>query len=97
MKPRTVKANPFAPARYDRADAYAIKAVAKGKATEAQQRRAIDWIIRAAAMTYDETFVPGQPDLSDFLAGRRSVGLQVVKLINIPIELIQSDEPERKS
>lgn len=97
MKARTMKANPFAPAKYDRADAYAIKALAKGTATEGQQKRALDWIIRAAAMTYDETFVPGQPDLSDFLAGRRSVGLQVVKLVNIPIELMQSDEPERKS
>lgn len=92
-----MKQNPFGPAKYSRYDAFAIKAVAKGEATEAQQQRALQWIIQAAAMTYDETFVPGQPDVSNFLAGRRSVGLQVVKLINVPIEQIRSDEPERKS
>lgn len=89
-----MKQNPFGPAKYSRLDAYAIKAVANGTATEGQQQRAMQWIIQAAAMTYDETFVPGQPDVSGFLAGRRSVGLQIVKLINIPIDLIKPDGKE---
>lgn len=92
-----MKQNPFGPAKYSRLDAYAIKAVANGTATEGQQQRAMQWIIHAAAMTYDETFVPSQPDVSDFLAGRRNVGLQIVKLINVPIDQIRPDEPERKS
>lgn len=89
-----MKQNPFVPAKYTRLDAYAIKAVVNGTATEGQQQRAMQWIIQAAAMTYDETFVPGQPDVSNFLAGRRSVGLQIVKLINIPIDLIKPDGKE---
>lgn len=93
----TLKHDPFRPARYERYDALAIKAVAAGKASEAQQQRAVQWIIQAAAMTYDETFVPGHPDLSDFLAGRRSVGLQIVKLINVPIDLLKPTDMERKT
>lgn len=92
-----MKNDPFRPARYEQYDALAIKAVAAGKASEAQQQRAMQWIIHAAAMTYDETFVPGRSDLSDFLQGRRSVGLQIVKLINVPIDLLKPSDTERKS
>lgn len=87
-----MKTIPQGPARYSRLDAYAIKAVAKGTATEAQQQRALNWIIHAAAMTYDETFVAGQGDVSIYLQGRRNVGLQIVKLINVPIEHLKEDE-----
>jgi hypothetical protein len=93
-----MKTDQFAPARFSRYDALAIKAVAAGKASEGQQIRAMQWIIQAAARTYDETFVPGQSDLSDYLSGKRNVGLQLVKLINVPIdELNTTDKPERKS
>ena len=58
----------------------------------------MQWIITVAARTYDETFVPGQSDLSDYLAGKRNVGLQLVKLINVPIDVLSTtDEAERKS
>ena len=93
-----MKTDQFAPARFSRYEALAIKAVAAGKASEAQQAAAMQWIITAAARTYDETFVPGQPDLSDYLAGKRNVGLQLVKLINVPIDdLLTTDKPERNS
>lgn len=89
---------PFTPAGYSRYDALAIKAVATGKASEAQQIAAMKWIIERAAMTYDETFVPGQQDLSGYLAGRRNVGLQLVKLINVPIDALKTeDQPKGKS
>lgn len=86
-----MKSTPFAPAKYTVADAAALKAVAAGNASSSQQKRALQWIVHAAAMTYDETFVPGHCDLSDYLAGRRNVGLQIVKLLNVPIEHFKKD------
>lgn len=87
----TVKANPFAPASYSHEHVAAIKALAKGNASPGQQQLALDWIIQGAAMTYQETMVPGQPDVSNYLAGRRSVGLQIVKLVNVPINLLKKE------
>lgn len=77
------KREPWHPAQWELADASAIQALSRGDASPEQQRRALQWIITAAAMTYDETFTPGQSDVSDFLQGRRSVGLQVVKLLHL--------------
>lgn len=77
----------WAPAPYDYADVIAFKALAEGKADAAQQRRALDWLIWKAAGAYDETYYPteqgGERD-SAFAQGRRFVGLQVVKLVNMP-------------
>lgn len=91
-----MKSPPFGPARYTIADVAAIKALEAGNASESQQKRALRWIVHGAAMTYDETFVAGQTDTSGFLQGRRSVGLQIVKLINVPISGLKPDE-ERKT
>lgn len=74
---------PWHPADWDKADAIAMQALQRGEATPDQQIRALKWIVNAAAMTYDETFVAGQQDVSAFLAGRRSVGTQIVKLCNV--------------
>ncbi len=78
----------FRPAKYDDKDVAAIKAVAAGNASPSQQKRALDWIIHKAAATYDEPFVPGQGDLTFHLTGRRNVGLQIVKLVNVPIDVL---------
>lgn len=90
---------PWHPAPWDVATAQAVKALARGDATNDQQRRALDWIIKDAASTYDEPFVPGNPDISDYLCGRRSVGLQIVKLLNIDlarIEQAKRDAPRKR-
>lgn len=83
-----MKSNPLAPATYEEADVDAIKAMAAGNASEGQQKRGMQWIVHKAAMTYDETFVPGHPDVSDHLTGRRNVGNQILKLVNTPIHLL---------
>lgn len=46
-------------------------------------KRALDWIIHRAAQTYDDPFTPGQPDVAQYVMGRRSVGLQIVKLMRL--------------
>jgi len=87
-KPREV----WHPPEYDIPDVRAIQALASGTADEHLQKRALDWIINQAAATYDEPFRPGQPDVRDYMLGRRSVGLAIVKLIKIKIELLKEDE-----
>ncbi|RWF78993.1 MAG: hypothetical protein EOS26_03230 [Mesorhizobium sp.] len=85
----------MAPATYEDLDVAAVKAIAAGNASESQQKRAIGWIVHKAAMTHDEPFVPGQPDVTAHLTGRMNVGRQILKLVNVPIELLT--KPERKA
>ena len=92
MTEQRLKANPFAPASYGPEHIAAIKALAHGNASPGQQQLALQWIIEGAAMTYQETMVPGQPDLSDYLAGRRNVGLQIVKLVNLKADQLKKDK-----
>lgn len=56
-------------------------------------KRALDWIIWKAAGTYEETFVPGCPDITQHLQGRRSVGLAITKLMRLKPEVL--DQPDR--
>lgn len=79
------------PGTYTKADIRAIQAVAAGNAGESDQRRAIEWIINHACLTYDEPFRPGQPDVRDYLLGRRSVGLAIVKLIKLKPEAFSGE------
>ena len=75
--------HPWHPAEYDLFDITALQALSRGEANDQQQRRALDWIITRAAMTYDEPFVEGKTDVVAYLAGRMSVGRQIVKLLKL--------------
>lgn len=72
---------PHKPANYDVADLYAVQMVAAGKANEMQQQRALKWIIEEVAGTYDLGWHPESDHASSFVAGRRFVGLQIVKAL----------------
>lgn len=74
------------PPVYEKEDIRAIQALASGTASETDQRRALDWIVNHAAGTYDEPFVPGQQDAVNYMLGRRSVGLAIVKLLKLKVE-----------
>lgn len=96
---RHPKNAPYLPPPYDAADAFALKALQAGTANEAQQQRALRWIIETAAATYDLPYRPNQ-DGGDrdtaFAAGKMFVGQQIVKLLNIKPELLRSanhDDP----
>lgn len=70
-------------------DLRAIKALAAGKATEGQQRMALDAIINKIAATYDLPFRPG-PDgarATDFAAGKMFVGQRIVNAIKRPMKV----------
>lgn len=70
------------PADWESADAAAMQALALGKANPDQQKRALNWIIWAAAGTYELDYRTDSRDHA-FVSGRRFVGLQVIKMIKI--------------
>lgn len=76
---------PWMPADWEMADVSAVQALSRGDASPDAQKRALKWIIERAAMTYDQSFVPGQADVTHFIEGRRSVGNQIVKLLKIDL------------
>lgn len=53
--------------------------------TSEQVKCALDWLVYTACATYDEPFEPGKPDVKDYMLGRRSVGLALVKLMKLNI------------
>lgn len=79
---------PWHPPVWETEHIHAMQALAKGEAGPIEQRRALDWIIHKAAMTYDEPFDPDSARVTDYVLGRRSVGLAIVKLINLKPGLI---------
>lgn len=81
---RSPDRRPWHPSAYDVPTIYALKALAAGTANEGQQKRAVEWLIYAAARTYDATFIPDSERESAYAEGRRAVGLELVKLINLP-------------
>ena len=85
-QPRQARREPWHPASWGKADAEALQVLAADKA----HKRALAWIIERAAMTYDDPFVPGDANTSAYLAGRMSVGKQIVKLINVDLEKIDN-------
>lgn len=77
------------PAEWELADAAAIQALARGDAEESQQKRALTVIVEKLAGTYEHTFVPGAQDQTTYLEGRRSVGLQIVKLLKVDLAALR--------
>lgn len=63
----------------------AIKSVAAGTANEGQQRLAMKWIIEELCGTYDLSYRPQSDRDTTFAEGKRYVGLQLVREININI------------
>jgi hypothetical protein len=84
LRPASVP-QPWDLAPTDEYDIRAVKALAAGVASDGQQKRALDWIIRCAAGTYDLSFRPGIDGhrATDFSEGKRFVGLQLVRLVNM--------------
>lgn len=82
------------PGALNRADVYAIKQVAAGEATPEQQKRAIEVIIGRIACTDDMSFRGddhGGARETDFSEGKRFVGLQLRKLITVPLDILTGE------
>jgi len=88
MKPRD---KAWLPADYTPANIEAIKAVYRGDADAFQQRQVLDWIINNAAGAYELSFrsdADGGERETAFAEGRRFVGMQIVKLVNMSPDVV---------
>lgn len=75
----------------DEKDVRAVKAMYAGEATPEQQRRVLAVIVNKFSRAQDMLFVPGEHDQTAFLNGRGFVGMQILKMINVPIgKLLQT-------
>jgi len=90
-KKLTLADAPHSPAAYDVADAAAMQAIADGIADEHQQRRALKWLIEAAAITYEFHYYPSERDTA-FALGRAFVGQQIVKMLKLNVSKMRRDE-----
>jgi hypothetical protein len=87
-KPRPI----WGPAAYAEQDVYNVKAVWYGRADANQQRKALEWILYKASQLNEQSFVPDNARVTDFIEGRRSVGNQIVKLIEMGSSSQQTKE-----
>lgn len=89
MKPER-RSPAWMPAKWEPADCEAMQALGRGEASADQQKRALDWIITKAAETYEPSYrsdADGGDRETAMAEGRRWVGLQVVKLVNMPRQI----------
>lgn len=73
------------------ADASAIKALARGDATPAQQGIALDWFIKKAGMIGTMEFDPISDRMSAFNGGRRFVSTTAVYILTTDIKTFDTN------
>lgn len=78
------------PHEYELPDVTALQLLAAGECPPDLQKRALDWIIGAAG-TYDLSFHPESDRATAFAEGKRSVGLQIVKLLKLDRSKLKKD------
>jgi hypothetical protein len=89
--------DPWVPAQPTKAVHYALTNLAAGNASEAQQKLALDWILTAAARTYDLAFRPGGQDgerTTSFAAGMQHVGQQIVRAMKLDPKTLEGPAHE---
>ena len=77
------------------AEGFAIKAVAEGKASADQQRRAMRTIVRKICRVLEPTFVldgDGGDRATSYVAGRQGVGHALLTIIDLPIEKLRQPD-----
>lgn len=87
--PRSPSYRPWHPTAYEAEDVYALQNLAKGKAGEHQQIKLLNFIVHRLCGTYQPTFIPDSERETAFAEGKRNVGLELVKLINLPVEQLK--------
>ena len=87
----TQKREVWHPPLYNKEVMRAVQALATGTAGPGDQQKALNWIIETACLTYDEPFRPCSPDVINYMLGRRSIGLAIVKLLKLKPERVFND------
>lgn len=73
---------------YDEGDVGAMQALQRGDASDHQQKRALEWILREACGLQDWAYYPSERDTNVAL-GRQFVGQQIVKLLKINLRTMR--------
>ncbi len=73
---------------------HALRALERGEASSNQQQLALRVLLVKLSGVYDQGFVPGAPDQTQFREGRSFVGQQALKLIRSPIDVLLGGEHE---
>lgn len=83
--------NCFRITELDRQEIESIKALGAGEATEFQQRLALKVIVNKFCRSHDLLFVPGDTHQTAFLNGRAFPGMQILKILNVPISQLTGE------
>ncbi|QGY29771.1 Bbp19 family protein [Pantoea cypripedii] len=75
---------------------YALKAMGKGVATESQQKLILAELMSLTGY-YDLSYRPDSERDTAFAEGKRFIGAQLVKLINLSPDVIESSKKPRKT
>ncbi|HBV7338339.1 TPA: hypothetical protein MD501_000739 [Klebsiella variicola] len=73
---------------------YALKAMSEGKASEAQQKMILRELLNLTGY-YDLSYRPDSDRDTAFAEGKRFVGAQVVKMVNLPSDVIEKAKEAR--
>lgn len=76
----------------ENADIFALQAVAKGIANEAQQQRALNYIIVTLCAVDRWEFWPDSVRKTDLALGKRWVGVQIRRILKLKPQGIESRE-----
>lgn len=87
---------PWHPPVYDEFITASIRSLFAGKATEHQQKQAIEWILWELCGVRDLSFRPDSVRDTDFAEGKRFVGLQLVKISKIPPGAVAKADDARR-
>ncbi len=68
---------------FEKFDAYALKALSSGTASESQQIRALKWILDIACQVNENPFVAGSEHETAFNTGKAFVGRQIINICNM--------------
>ena len=74
---------PWVPVEFTEDETRAFKALNAGNASEGQQKVALNLILYKICRTYDLSFRPDSERATSFAEGKRHVGMQIVKQINL--------------
>lgn len=75
---------------------YALKALREGTATPEQQKMAIDGLMSITAY-YDLSYRPNSERDTAFAEGKRFVGAQVVKMVNLTGDVIEKSKQRKQT
>lgn len=77
-------------------EVYALQSLEEGNADEYTQKLALSVIVNKLCRTYDQHFVPGDKDSTNFLLGRAYPGQQIIKYLRLnPTQLIALEEVDK--